>query len=36
LLPVRRILGADAYFYATQIVGCLKRNGELIVRAKVK
>jgi len=36
LLPVRRILGADAYFYATQIVGYLKRNGELIVRAKVK
>ncbi len=36
LLPVRRILGPDAYFYATMIVGYLKRNGELIVRARVK
>jgi len=36
LLPLRRILGPDAYFYATLIVGYLKRNGELIVRARVK
>ena len=36
LLPVRRILGADAYFYATLIVGYLKLNSELIVRAGVK
>lgn len=36
LLPVRRVLGADAYYYATLIVGYLKRNGELIVRARVK
>jgi predicted SAM-dependent methyltransferase len=36
LLPVRRVLGTSAYFYATRIVGRLKRNGELIVRAKVK
>jgi SAM-dependent methyltransferase len=36
LLPLRRILGADAYFYSTLIVGHLKLNGELIVRARVK
>jgi SAM-dependent methyltransferase len=35
LLPVRRTLGASAYYYATLITGYLKRNGELIVRARV-
>lgn len=34
LLPLRRLLGSSAYFYATILVGYLKRNGELVVRAK--
>ena len=36
LLPVKRMLGLGAYFYATRLVGHLKRNGELIVRARLK
>ncbi len=35
LLPVRQWLGPGAYFWATRFIGFLKRNGELIVRARV-
>ena len=34
LLPVRRVLGRNIYYYATIAVGFVKRNGEIVVRAK--
>ncbi len=33
-LPVRRILGKEVYFRLTCLGGLLRRNGELIVRAR--
>ncbi len=36
LLPLRRTFGSGLYHYATLAVGWLKRNGELVIRAKVK
>jgi SAM-dependent methyltransferase len=34
LLPLRRIFGKVAYYHAANLVGKIKNNGELIVRAK--
>ena len=36
LLPIRRIFGKNIYYYATIVVGILYRNGELVVRARLK
>ena len=35
LLPLRRIFGMGAYYYATKLVGRIMNNGELIVRARL-
>ena len=35
LLQVRRTLGSTAYFHATRLAGYLKRNGELVVHARL-
>jgi len=35
LLPLKRILGANIYYYATLLVGRIMCNGELIVRARI-
>lgn len=34
LLPVRRLLGKNAYYHACRLVGHLLRNAELIIRAR--
>jgi SAM-dependent methyltransferase len=36
LLPVHRTLGKNIYYYSTIIVGRLYRNGELVIRARLK
>ncbi|MCX5636889.1 MAG: class I SAM-dependent methyltransferase [Planctomycetota bacterium] len=36
LLPLRRVFGSGLYYYAAIIVGWLHRNGELVVRARLK
>lgn len=35
LMPVRKALGQKAYFQLTKLGGLLKRNGELVVRARL-
>jgi SAM-dependent methyltransferase len=34
-LPIRRILGKEIYFQLTRLGGLLRRNGELVVRARL-
>lgn len=35
LLPIRRRLGKNAYYQAARLIGLLKRNGELVIRARM-
>jgi len=35
LLPIRRILGKSTYYYFIRFIGWVKRNGELVIRAKL-
>jgi SAM-dependent methyltransferase len=35
LLPLRRLFGKRVYFHTARLVGLLKRNGELIIRARL-
>ncbi|NQU26528.1 MAG: class I SAM-dependent methyltransferase [Candidatus Nealsonbacteria bacterium] len=35
LLPIRRLLGKNAYYWSCRLVGYLKNNPELIVRARL-
>lgn len=34
-LPIRRALGANAYYLIVRLAGWLKRNGELVIRARL-
>jgi len=34
-LPVRRYFGKDAYYWITKLGGVFRRNGEVVVRARV-
>jgi hypothetical protein len=35
LLPLRRLMGKAVYYHALRLAGWVKRNGELIVRARL-
>lgn len=35
LLPVKRLFGKDCYYYMARLLGWLKRNGELVIRARL-
>lgn len=35
LLPIRRAFGKNAYYQMARLVGWLKRNGELVIRARL-